>query len=469
MNWGNECPRILILGAGCTGLGAAYRLHEIGYKNFQVLEQNSCPGGLAASFVDENRFTWDLGGHVLFSHYDYFDALMNQALGQEWLQHMRQSYIYIQGGFVPYPFQKNLHRLPLDCLVRCLKGLIRTHVESHSQPTNFRDWILHSFGTGISELFLLPYNLKVWAHPLEMMSARWVGERVAPVDLESIIENVVMGRDDPGWGPNNTFRFPSSGGTGAIWKAVANLIPKHHINYNTKVRRVDTDRRTVLTEKGMGWPYDILISTLPLDILVGIAGLETLESDASQLKYTTTHVVGIGLSGKPPAELASKNWIYFPGDESPFYRVTVFSNYSPQNVPDASRFWSLLAEVSQSPSKDLDEHCLVHDVIKAMLSMRMIGSEHEVASTWHNRIDRGYPIPTLDRDDYLARLLSALEGKDIYSRGRFGSWKYEVGNQDHSCMQGVEVINRVLFGVPELTLDYPRLVNQEKRRIQIPN
>ena len=301
------------------------------------------------------------------------------------------------------------------------------------------------------------------------MSSRWVGERVAPVDLESIIENVIIGRDDPGWGPNNTFRFPSSGGTGAIWKAVAGLIPKHHISYNTAVRCIDTDRRTVQTEKGREEAYDILISTLPLDILVRIAGQESLESHASQLKYTTTHVVGIGLIGKPPTELASKNWIYFPGDESPFYRVTVFSNYSPHNVPDESRFWSLLAEVSQSPFKELDERCLVRDVIKALLTTRLIRSEHEIASTWHNRIDRGYPIPTLDRDDNLAVLSSTLEGKGIYSRGRFGSWKYEVGNQDHSCMQGVEVINRVLFGVPELTLDYPSVVNQDKRRIQVPN
>jgi hypothetical protein len=33
-------------------------------------------------------------------------------------------------------------------------------------------------------------------------------------------------REDAGWGPNAVFRFPTSGGTGAIWKAVAKLLPE---------------------------------------------------------------------------------------------------------------------------------------------------------------------------------------------------------------------------------------------------
>jgi len=44
---------------------------------------------------------------------------------------------------------------------------------------------------------------------------------------------------------------------------------------------------------------------------------------------------------------------------------------------------------------------------------------------------------------------SYLESKEIYSRGRFGSWKYEIGNQDHALMQGKEVVDRWLDGAEE--------------------
>jgi protoporphyrinogen oxidase len=460
--WGKESPRILILGAGCTGLGAAYRLHELDYQNFSILEQNSYPGGLSASFVDDNGFTWDLGGHVQFSHYKYFDALMEQALDHQWLQHTRHSYIWIQGRFVPYPFQKNLHHLPPDDALRCLNGLIRARLNGQSQPSHFRDWILQSFGSGIAELFLLPYNFKVWAHPLEIMNSRWVGERVAPVDLEHIIESLINRRDDPDWGPNNEFRFPVSGGTGAIWRAVANLIPSCHFSYNTTLCRIDPSRHVIRTNDGIEQAYDILISSLPIDVLVRMFDDDMLWSHADHLKHSTTHVIGVGLTGHPPAALASKSWMYFPEPDCPFYRVTVFSNYSPQNVPDSSRFWSLMAEVSQSSFKPVQEQYLIRDVIQGMIATQLIRSDHNVACTWHSRIDRGYPVPTQHRDEHLDVLFAALEDKGIFSRGRFGSWKYEVANQDHTFMQGVELVNRLLFDVPEMTINHPSIVNQAK-------
>ncbi len=57
------------------------------------------------------------------------------------------------------------------------------------------------------------------------MQCEWLGERVATVDINRAINNVILDREDAGWGPNAVFRFPLEGGTGAIWKKVAKLIP----------------------------------------------------------------------------------------------------------------------------------------------------------------------------------------------------------------------------------------------------
>ena len=94
-----------------------------------------------------------------------------------------------------------------------------------------------------------------------------------------------------------------------------------------------------------------------------------------------------------------------------------------------------------------------------LINTKMMAADAEVVSLYHRRFDHGYPTPSLHRDAALKRCLPALRAKDIWSRGRFGSWKYEVANQDHSCMLGVEAVDNILNGTKELTLDHPDIVN----------
>src|SRR5438094_9584005 len=87
--------KILILGGGPAGLGAAWRLKKLGHRDWQLLEANDYAGGLASSFRDENGFFWDIGGHVQFSHYEYFDALMHELIPKDqWLIHERESWMW---------------------------------------------------------------------------------------------------------------------------------------------------------------------------------------------------------------------------------------------------------------------------------------------------------------------------------------------------------------------------------------
>jgi len=75
----------------------------------------------------------------------------------------------------------------------------------------------------------------------------------------------------------------------------------------------------------------------------------------------------------------------------------------------------------------------------------------------------GYPVPTVDRDEILHDVVTALEKMNIFSRGRFGGWKYEAANMDHSVMQGVEAVDRILDGTGEVTWPTPNVVNAGKR------
>jgi protoporphyrinogen oxidase len=77
-----------VIGAGPTGLCAAYRLHELGYTNWELLEGTQEPAGLACTIRDQAGFGWDIGVHCLFSHFSFFDALLDDMLPpSDWLYH----------------------------------------------------------------------------------------------------------------------------------------------------------------------------------------------------------------------------------------------------------------------------------------------------------------------------------------------------------------------------------------------
>ncbi|ORC92607.1 UDP-galactopyranose mutase [Trypanosoma theileri] len=466
-------PKIVIIGGGPTGLGAAVRLTELGETDWHLYDCGEVPGGLSRSYVDEKGFTWDLGGHVIFSHYQYFDDVMNWAV-EDWNELERESWVWIFGRWVPYPFQNNIHRLPKEERKYCFDELVKAQTKQYDEPPkNFEESFTRQFGQGISDIFMRPYNFKVWAVPLKLMSTEWMGERVATVNVERIRKNIENNQDDLGWGPNATFRFPQYGGTGGIYRAIHAKLPQKNLTFNSSYQMVaiDADTKTVKFANNEVISYDYILSTVPLDVLLRITrgtkftNRNKWETFADKMMYSSTNVIGIGIKGSPPSHLRSKCWMYFPENTTPFYRATVFSNYSKYNAPEGH--WSLLLEVSESSYKPVNQESIIKDCISGCLASNLLTPEDVVVSKWHHRIVKGYPTPFIGRNEILEQVLPQLKSQCIYSRGRFGAWRYEVGNQDHSLMQGVEAVNDML-GITtneEFTVMNPQKVNGTRSNV----
>ena len=441
----------LVIGGGPTGLGAACRLEERG-ADWHLLEAEGHFGGLASSFVDPQGFTWDLGGHVQFSHYETFDRYMDAALGEEgWFSHQRESWVWIRNRFVPYPFQNNLHRLDPADRWACVEGLLEAAAhesngadEARPRPENFEEWMLATFGVGVTEIFMHPYNLKVWAYPPSALDYAWIGDRVAVPKLGAVLKSICTGQDEVSWGPNAVFRFPKQGGTGAVWQSIGRELPVERVSLSNAIEHIDVDNKVVTTSSADRISYKHLISSVPLNTLISLAPGVVDAELRTKLVCSATNVIGVGVDGPVPENLKTKCWMYFPENNSPYYRVTVFTNYSPNNAPRPGEQWSLMAEVSESPSKKVRHESLEEETVMALVEDGLIPDQSKICSVVSKHIPQGYPTPFLGRDDIVDPVLRAFENKGIYSRGRFGAWKYEVSNQDHSFAQGYECVERLL-------------------------
>ena len=315
------------------------------------------------------------------------------------------------------------------------------------------------------------------------MQCAWLGERVAAPNVKLVTGNALLGKTAGNWGPNATFRFPAHGGTGGIWTAVADTLPKEKTRYGNKgkVVKVNAGNKTVELADGTTVSYQKLVSTMSVDFLSEQLGDTELISWCKELFFSSTHVIGVGIRGDRPDRIGDKCWLYFPEPDSPFYRATIFSNYSPYNQPESAKklptlqladgskpktsdakegpYWSIMLEVSESSMKPVNNDTLLADSIQGLINTELLKPEDEIVSTYHRRFDHGYPTPSLEREGALTKILPKLKNLDIWSRGRFGSWRYEVGNQDHSFMLGVEAVDGIVNGAVELTLNYPDFVN----------
>lgn len=444
---------VAIVGGGPCGLACARTLRELAYNDVVLLERTGRVGGLAASFVDPVGFTWDRGGHVVFSHYGEFDRLLAEVIGEDVEHHERSSFVQLGGQWIPYPLQNNLHRLPAQMAEDAIVGLIAAqHAQRRvvSESVDFRTWMDSMFGDGIVGLFMRPYNEKVWAHPAEAMSSRWIAERVSTVDWRHAVHSLISRVDDEAWGPNNLFAFPKQGGTGEIYRRAA-ISVSDQIRLGSGVRSVDLDDRRLVLESGETLAFDHLVWTAALDTLVNCISSPVdvgVRDAARELVHNTVTVVGIGYETPLVDE---RSWLYFPEPDVPFYRATNFAKYAASNVPGGrtDRYCSWMTEIASSDWRPLKERDLASAVDAARRRHGLVPPDAPIASVHIDRVDYGYPVPTLGRDAALRVIQPWLMERGVLARGRFGAWRYELGNMDHAVKMGVDAARWIADGTPE--------------------
>jgi hypothetical protein len=143
------------------------------------------------------------------------------------------------------------------------------------------------------------------------MQCQWLGERVAAPNVKAVTTNVILNKTAGNWGPNATFRFPARGGTGGIWIAVANTLPKEKTRFGEKgkVAKVHANSKVVTLADGTTVGYEKLISTMAVDALAEQIGDKELIDYTKDLFYSSTHVIGVGIRGERPERIGDKCWV----------------------------------------------------------------------------------------------------------------------------------------------------------------
>ncbi|MDP2940956.1 MAG: FAD-dependent oxidoreductase [Candidatus Omnitrophota bacterium] len=407
--------RIVILGAGLAGLSAGWHLQRKGIEPV-LLEKEAQVGGLCRT-KNVGAFHFDCDGHLLhFKRRDTF-GLVKDLLAGNLKKHKRSAWVYACGRYIPYPFQANLHQLPLPVVKECLLGLARAAQDGFHQEGNFRDWIYHHFGKGIARHFMVPYNTKFWTLPPERLSCEWLDGFVPLPTLSQMIAGSV--EDAPQeFGYNSTFWYPEKGGINQLALALAAGLK--NIYTNSEVTEIDLRAKKVRISGGESENYDYLISTLPLPELPRLVKNmpRKMRDLFAKLNWNSILNVNLGLDKR---DGASRHWAYFPQREHCFFRAGFYHNFSPGCAPPGRG--ALYAEISY-PREETPQKGNILARLEADLKNTGLLNGSRIIASDINEIKYGYPIYDLNYSRVREKIIRYLRQGQVIPCGRYGSWRY---------------------------------------------
>ena len=188
--------RIVVLGAGPAGLGAALGLARRGIE-VDVLERGALVGGNAGSF-DLADIRVDYGSHRLHPATDpeIFEEIRS-LLGDDLLERPRHGRIHLLGRFIHFPLR------PLDMLLRmpptfgagvsfdiATKPFVSSSVD---RPENFASVLERGLGKTICRDFYFPYARKMWGLEPEEISATQAYKRVSAGSIGKMVRRLLPG------------------------------------------------------------------------------------------------------------------------------------------------------------------------------------------------------------------------------------------------------------------------------------
>jgi len=454
--------RNLIVGGGPAGLSAGLHLDD---PDFLLAEKHARTGGLCRSIVRDG-FTFDRAGHIFFTTDAYVDGLFREILKGNFHEQQRESWVYLYDAYQRYPFQGNLFGLPPAVVKECLLGVIEASRHAHpggdgpaggpATPPNFLEWSRQTFGAGITEHFMRPYNFKVWGIDPARMSSDWINGRVLTPSLDEVIEGALhRGRGE--LGPNARFGYPLKGGCemfvaglagkvrargGAV--ALGRTLVKVDPRRKRATFRVEAPGEAASYLETIG--YDTLFPSVPLpDLVRAIEGApEAVRRAAAGLPSTAVVCVNLGIDR---AKVTEKHWIYYPEpqDKYIFQRIFVQSNASPHTAPPGHS--ALIFEISHSGAKPLPvrgKRALIDACVAGLKRTDLWREGDGVSYEQVVGMPHAYIPFTPDRQAKLDVINAYLHGQGIYPIGRFGEWKYL--NQDGAILSAKRVVEGVRSG-----------------------
>lgn len=421
-----SCP-VLVLGGGLAGLtfSALYKGRS------RVLEQAPEPGGLVRSrridVEGVGRFWFDHVLHLLHVSDAAVEGFAKDMVGHSLASRPPDAWVETPLGTCRYPLQLNLAAFPAPVVATCISDLVAAkRGASPETAPHLHEALLRTFGAGLCELFLHPYNRKMWGRSLTDMAPK-IGWTTTRPDLQSVILGAQGKTTFKPYNHNGWYPSPSPQADLRCMGLLSASIARHvdDLRLRHRVMAVDLDTRTVHVDSPSGpesTGYTHMVSTLPLPLFASLTSNlpRSLKLAAASLQHNRVWSIAICLHGPRPN---AGMWRYYSDESLAFTRLIYMHAFDTFAAPSAC--WGLLAEVVQ-PAEEapLAAKELMRRVVADAAKVGAIGNDCLVLRVESWCCDPAYVVFT-DTTEEIVQELQAYYGRhDVHLLGRYGRWEY---------------------------------------------
>ncbi len=401
--------KYLVVGGGISGLTFANYVKD----DYLVIEKENRVGGYCKT-TKKDGFVWDYAGHFYHFKTEYFKKLFEDNIKEKDLVYKDKcTKIIYKEDLIEYPFQTNIHQLKKDDFIDCLYDLFNK--EEKDDYDNFLDMLYGKFGKSITEIFLKPYNEKLYAIDLKKLDVDAMGRFFPYADKEAIINNMKRSGDSISY--NNYFLYPKDGAY-AFVEILYKQLDKEKVLLNTALESVDINNKIAVVN-GEKVAYEYLINTTPLNMFMQQVNEKEHNQLVDKLSYNQVLVFNLGFNEK--ANLTEEHWIYLPEKDLNFYRIGFYDN-----ILDGDKL-SMYIEIGYPKGFEITEGEITKQLeytLSNLKKLNVIKDSTELIAHETIIMDPAYVHINGDTDKEVKNAFQKLADKDIYSIGRYGAWTY---------------------------------------------
>lgn len=431
--------KVIILGAGLTGLSAADLLSEKGIEVI-VIEKEEHPGGLAVTFR-KNGFHFDCGPHRFHTKNPELLEYVSELLPGELIELERQSRIRLLDRYFHYPLSLGniLKQMPMSKGIGIVTSYIGEKFRNIIAPrdeSNFESWVVKRFGKKLFDLYFSPYTEKLWGCPSTELSVDWASQRITVPSLSKLIKATIFTSKEDIRSLVSTFHYPK-GGIGRICEVLAERLVsrKGNILYGTEplcIKRDSGSGFTIETSQGK-ITADKIINTIPVNKYVHLLGnilSEDVHRASENLHFRSIIFITVRLRNRIQVW---DHWIYTPEEHYLFNRLSIPENFDPDCSVNGSQ---VVFEFTCSEGDNI--WCGRSDLLESAVSGGAklgLFSPDDVLGSIITRQAHAYPVYDLSYTTNTSVVLDALhELEGSVTCGRQGLFRYN--NMDHSIEMG---------------------------------